>query len=610
MNRSSIPHEATRPLARTAVATATAVVLALTATACTAVDRAGGKAAQDVTTLTFGQPNDAEPPDQLVAWAERVLEASDGTVVIEFENGWRLGETSYEADTLADVKAGEVDLAWVGARAFDRVGVTDFQALLAPLAVDSHDLQQAVFEAGIPEEMLAGVQTAGVQGIGVLPGPMRKVMGVEHPFVTPDDFTGQVVGTQDSAQSVETLEALGATAKTLPSGADISEVDGYEQQLSSIYGNGYYVQAGFVSANLNLWPRPLVIVANQETYDDLTAAQRDALSTATEQAVLGALDASRAEDAENVGDLCVEGMQLVEASTAQLASLERAVAPVYDRLRTDAKSAAWLDEITQLKAELTTPPDSAGCEGQEEPGAAGVLPNGTYRTTLTREAVLAGCQPGDPGAEAMLGRDVIDRTLELEVSGDRINQTEYPVGKPEQREQGWRGTYRTFRHTFELLEEGIDEPLAATFDFDGERLVLTDMQTDYCDHQVVWTEHPWELVAEDEQPADDELEGEWTTEVSAADWSGAGYDGPAGTFTLTFDDGVVKVIDPPGEVGFRANYSTFRGSLVTSGGQDELHASYELSGDTLTFTDLTVAGMADPGPYGVVWTTHPFTRRS
>ena len=74
------------------------------------------------------------------------------------------------------------------------MGVTDFQALLAPFAVDSHDLQKAVFEAGIPDEMLAGVDSAGVQGIGVLPGPMRKVLGIDHAFVSPDDF-----GTRSSA---------------------------------------------------------------------------------------------------------------------------------------------------------------------------------------------------------------------------------------------------------------------------------------------------------------------------------------------------------------------------------------------------------------------------
>ena len=53
-----------------------------------------------------------------------------------------------QAGTLEDVKTGKVDMAWVGARAFDTVGVTSFQALVAPLLIDSYDLEAKVFNEG------------------------------------------------------------------------------------------------------------------------------------------------------------------------------------------------------------------------------------------------------------------------------------------------------------------------------------------------------------------------------------------------------------------------------------------------------------------------------
>ena len=200
-------------------------------------------------------------------------------------------------------------------------------------------------------------------------------------------------------------------------------------------------------------------------------------------------------------------MQLVEASASQLDALAQSVRPVYDRLRTDPQSGRWLDEIERLKADLGAPPDTADCASQEPEDAGGLLPDGTYRATLPKEAVLDGCKPGDPGAENLLQGIVVDRTLELDVSGNRVVETEYPVGKPDERVAGWQGTYRTFRHTFELLEVGSDVPLPSAFEFDGTTLLLTDMQTEYCDHKVVWTGHPWTLVAP--VPAD-ELEGTWT----------------------------------------------------------------------------------------------------
>ena len=356
--------------------------------------------------------------------------------------------------------------------------------------------------------------------------------------------------------------------------------------------------------NLNWWPRPLVVVANQASYDDLTDEQRDALATATERSFTAAMDASRAEDADAVSELCVEDMQLVEASADQLAALVQAVRPVHARLEADPQSGPWLEEIEQLKADLGAPPDTADCASQEPEDAGGLLPDGTYRATLTKEAVLAGCQPGDLGAENLLRDLVVDKTLELDVSGNRIVETEYPVGKPDERVAGWQGTYRTFRHTFELLEVGSEVPLPSTFEFDGTTLLLTDMQTEYCDHQVVWTDHPWKLVAH--APVDD-LEGTWTTELTAAE--AGGLDDAPGTRTLTFAHGRVTLFGPDGAVGYRAHYDIFRGSLVTTESVDELHMSYRVDGDTLYLTDLSIPGTDDDKPYVVTWTSHPWTRQ-
>ena len=144
--------------------------------------------------LTMAHPNGGVPGPALASWADEVSRRSGGTLEIEFANGWRLGEPAYEAATIEDVRAGEIDMAWVGARAFDHVGVNSFQALVAPMLVDSYELQAAVFEAGIPEQMLEGLDEIELAGIGVLPGPMRKVLGVSKPFVRPADFAGAIVG--------------------------------------------------------------------------------------------------------------------------------------------------------------------------------------------------------------------------------------------------------------------------------------------------------------------------------------------------------------------------------------------------------------------------------
>src|SRR5918999_4751532 len=100
------------------------VGIALLAGACSdsgGGDKAGGAAEIEPHVLTIAQANH-QPPDQLVSWAEEVRERSGGTLTIKFENSWRMGQADYESSTIDDVRDGKVDIAWVGARVFDRVG--------------------------------------------------------------------------------------------------------------------------------------------------------------------------------------------------------------------------------------------------------------------------------------------------------------------------------------------------------------------------------------------------------------------------------------------------------------------------------------------------------
>ena len=161
---------------------AVAAVLAASAiplTACSGSrsDKAGGAEERDPVVLEFASFTSDIPP-QLQEFAGEVARRSGGTLRIEFEPEWRVGDPDAERGTIEDVKAGKVDMAWVGARVFDRLGVRNFQGLLAPLLVDSYELEARVFESGIPADMLDGVGELGVVEIGVLPGQIQRLLGV------------------------------------------------------------------------------------------------------------------------------------------------------------------------------------------------------------------------------------------------------------------------------------------------------------------------------------------------------------------------------------------------------------------------------------------------
>ena len=317
--------------------------------------------APDTVTLRFANIVD-DLPVQIVAWLVEVQRLSGGSIEFEFVNDYGAGATSgAESATLADIGSGTIDIGWVGARAFPA-----FDALLAPMLVDSYELEGAVFDAGIPTRMLAELGAPGIVGLGVLPGPLRRIVGVDHPFVGPADFDGQVIAGDISQLSQDTMRALGATPVAGAQGQGLEGLDGLQAHFAAVAGNGYHQEAAAVTANLNLWPRPLAVVINADVLDGLTPSQQAALTDAAAPAVAPSLDASRGEDAFVADTLCNGPIQVVEASADDLAAMRAAVQPVYDDLASDAAVAAYLDEIEALKNELGTPPDTLTCTDADE----------------------------------------------------------------------------------------------------------------------------------------------------------------------------------------------------------------------------------------------------
>ena len=124
-------------------------------------------------TVTLGTP-DARGvlPDtqDITYFARQVHQLSGGQMNIRIL--WLVTQAdNFEQATAALVKDGRVDLGWIGARAWDTLGVRSFQALQAPFLIDSYPLLHAVLRSPMASHMLAGLNQAGFTGPGAVPRP-------------------------------------------------------------------------------------------------------------------------------------------------------------------------------------------------------------------------------------------------------------------------------------------------------------------------------------------------------------------------------------------------------------------------------------------------------
>jgi len=267
----------------------------------------------------------------------------------------------YEAAVLRRMQEGEADLAVMGTRAWDDFGAPGLAALGAPFLVDSYPLQERIFTSDLVEPILEELRPAGFEGIGILPGPIRRPLGVAGTLAAPGDFQGLTIGTQQSNVAEASLLALGAIPRRLPSDVaapnGLTGLDGAEFQIAGVENGRLDTPGSHLMTNVNLWPRSTVVFAGEEAYNGLSDDERQILHTASMNVVRQKADTDRGFEEEAAANLCRKGNTAFDAaSPQQLRALRQAVEPVYADLERDPAVRTVIEGIERLKVELAEPP--------------------------------------------------------------------------------------------------------------------------------------------------------------------------------------------------------------------------------------------------------------
>jgi TRAP-type C4-dicarboxylate transport system substrate-binding protein len=323
-------------------------------------DKAGGSEAPEV--LRLAVADDAEQPDAPFAryFARRVSALSDGSVRVRVV--WdAAGQSSpgYELGIAQRVHDGDFELGWMGSRAWDRMGITRFQALQAPFLVTDYGLLGRIATGPLAQRMLAGLEGHGFVGLGLVPEHLRYALGVREPLASVADFAGSRVRVRPSDATDALLRALGAEPVHI-SGDEVAaavadgEIDGAEASLGT---NSRDEGENHLTVNLPLFPKTLTLFAGEDAYDQLDTGQREAVRAAARQTAAYAAGHPPSERAL-MREFCGGGrlVSAVAASAGDLRALESAAQPVYTELEEDANTKALIAEIRALKTASSAHP--------------------------------------------------------------------------------------------------------------------------------------------------------------------------------------------------------------------------------------------------------------
>jgi TRAP-type transport system periplasmic protein len=313
-----------------------------------------GKASGPLVLRMASRDSDQALYDPAAAYfVSRVGQLSGGQVRIVVVSDWASQDPAVEQQIVRDVATDKVDLGAAGTRVFDTLGVSSFQALTAPMLIDSYPLEREVIASDIPAKMLDGLDTLGVTGLAVLGEGLRKPVAVNRLLLGPSDWHGVTFAAFRSRGAANAIRALGARPSDLVQGT-LTEalarrrVQGAENDLLTYQNNDRQTLAPYVTANVNLWPRTEALFANPHRLSELTHEQQSWLRQAA--ADTAARSTSLFDhDRQIAAFLCKSGAHLANASHSELVALRAALAPVYARLEENAETKAFIVRIQQLK---------------------------------------------------------------------------------------------------------------------------------------------------------------------------------------------------------------------------------------------------------------------
>jgi TRAP-type C4-dicarboxylate transport system substrate-binding protein len=397
-------------------------------------------AADPAVTLRLATPEDQDRRGEAIlgAFRDEVARASRGSMAVDIV--WSTGGLMDDKErvTAQRVMSGDVELAAVPVRAWNDVGVTSLQALMAPSLIDGDAILRAVADDPLVAPMLDGMADQGLVGLAIWPEDLRHPFTFDQngpPLLSPADFQGQNIFVGRSTLQNDIIRTLGATPFNIFP-PDVFVDDGTLRGAESGLLDGIYTLYGSPTAtgDVTLYPKYVSLVAEDSAWSRLSADQQRIIREAAATARVADLT-NLPTDTSLAEAYCATGGRVVQAGAANRAAFIQAAQPLYERMRRDPLTATAIDAITELKSSIAPSGLAAACGPPISatatippvtPGpAAELIPDGVYRKELTAQGIMA------RGADAIFA-DNNAGTWTITVDGNAATFTiKHPAGDTE-----------------------------------------------------------------------------------------------------------------------------------------------------------------------------------
>ena len=337
------------------------------------------------------------------AFVQNLEKVSGGRLKVEMTIEYGDGAAEAESNLVKAIASGEMDGGWPSTRAFANAGIAGLEAVEAPMTLTSYAAEKTLVSGPVADKLLTKLDETGVVGLDLAVGPLRRPFAGEAPLLGPEAWKGVTFRVYNSPVQTDAVRLLGATPVNLGLGwmdeMRAGRLRGVEFDIAQYAHMGNTTEAGYVTANVVLWPKVFVLSISQERFDALTDEQQTWVREAADKAMQASVDATY-DETTIAQDLCGKGARFVDASPDQIAVLRTSLQPVLDGLAADPANGPLLTEIQAIAAghpEPDVPTVPEACQQGtaddrptgRDPGPVSDLPDGEYRVEITTDDLAA-----------------------------------------------------------------------------------------------------------------------------------------------------------------------------------------------------------------------------
>lgn len=227
--------------------------------------------------ITLAHTADEQHPVHLAMkrFRDELVVLSGGTMAVEIFPNAQLGT---ERELVELVQLGAISMTKVSSLSLENFS-PDMGVYSLPYLFDDSEHQRRVVESDIGREILSGLETILLKGMGYYDAGARSFYMTDGPVNTPEDIRGKTLRVLPSEALVKTIETFGGAATPIAFGelyAALQQgvVQGAENNPPSVLNAKHHEVCKFYSLDEHV-SAPDVVVMSQSVWDGLSPQQRE-----------------------------------------------------------------------------------------------------------------------------------------------------------------------------------------------------------------------------------------------------------------------------------------------------------------------------------------------